>query len=142
MKLHTRFFPVLGLFLVLLGTGEALGDDPTPEAAQGSFVTAEVAYHAGLAAEEAGDHVLARAKFQEALQVHPGFSSAQRKLDEVQVVLIQKARTVYAQASTMERANQHERAAILFQEVMRMVEDPGNDLYQRAQAKRVSLSRE
>jgi pSer/pThr/pTyr-binding forkhead associated (FHA) protein/tetratricopeptide (TPR) repeat protein len=100
---------------------------------------ARVPYRAGLEAQAAGNLTLARTKFREALRIYREYSVAQAKLEEVQGRLIQKAQTVYTQASTMQSANQYERAAILYQDVMSLVDDPGNRLYQRAKTRWESL---
>jgi len=143
MKTQSSIFSVLGLLCLLISPGEALGYNcVASRASANSWISAKEAYQLGLAAIEAGEYVQARDKFELALEIYPEFSLAQAKLAEGQTILDQQAQGVYAQASVLWSDNQPERAVILLEDVMNLLDDPDNELYQRAQAKRDSLSSE
>lgn len=96
---------------------------------------AEEPYQAGLAALGKNDLVTARNRFNEAVRIDPSHSNARAKQDEVQRKLLSMANEKFTEAKIYESANQVEKALSSYQQVLTLVGDRNNDLYQKAQAR-------
>jgi pSer/pThr/pTyr-binding forkhead associated (FHA) protein/tetratricopeptide (TPR) repeat protein len=93
------------------------------------------------AAMKAGDWVAARSKLRAVLKVDPFNDAAQSKLAEAQKHLKEDASEVYKEARLLEDIQQTEKALALYQKVIRYVDDPGDSLSQKAQARMDALLR-
>jgi len=93
---------------------------------------ASVGYTEGMAALRGGDFLAARAKFQAALRVAPGYAAAQTRLGECQAQLEALAQSEFSAGRTMETANQIDRAVGHYSRVLVLIEDRSNATYQRA----------
>ncbi|MCB9794117.1 MAG: FHA domain-containing protein [Alphaproteobacteria bacterium] len=96
---------------------------------------ADAPYRQGVGIMEGGDCVAARSKFDEALRMDPYHANAKSKREECQQKLVSQASDKFKEARVLESANQIERALSAYQQVISLVGDKNDPLYQKAQAR-------
>ncbi len=94
---------------------------------------ARVFYRAGLTALKAQDYLAARTRFRETLKKDPYYSSARRRLEEVQQELDQLARKAWTEAEIYEGSNQTDLAVGRYRKVIEYCESASSSLAVKAQ---------
>ncbi|MFN7146652.1 MAG: hypothetical protein ACK4YP_22955, partial [Myxococcota bacterium] len=93
------------------------------------------AYAAGLSAYKDGDYVTARTQLAQTVKIDPYNEAAASRLAEVRKRLKEQASEIYKEARVLEDINQVDKALGLYQKVLTYVDDAGDPLSNKAQAR-------